>query len=120
MLLTEKAKKTLLYRTHNPCDVLEKLFDNPGYPVVLVMLYCSKIRGITCPVNDSTLYAYLHLKLLNEILGVHSKTSNDACHAELNRLPLRGEVLNLVCTYWQHLWSCTNSLVSKIAEVTRP
>ena len=117
MLLTEKAKKVLLYRTHNPCDVLEKLFDNP---VVPLMLYCSKIWGITCPVNDSTLYEYLHLKLLNEILGVHSKTSNDACRAELNRLPLRGEIFNLACTYWQDLWSCTNSLVSMIAEVTRP
>ena len=56
---------------------------------------------------------------MKEILGVHSKTSNDACRTELNRLPLRGKILNLAYNYWQHLWSSSNSLVSKIVNVTR-
>ena len=64
-------------------------------------------------------YEYLHLNFLKETLGVHSKASNDACRAELNRLPLRGNILNLACSYWQHLWSFPNSLVSKIVEVTK-
>ena len=120
-LLMEKAKKALFkikntIELDNPCNLLEKLFDNLVIPV---MLYCSEIWGVICQVNDSTPYEYLHLKFLKEILGVHSKASNDACRAELNRLPLRGKILNIACSYWQHLWSSPNSLVSKIVEVTK-
>ena len=55
------------------------------------MLNCSELWGITCADKDTTPYEYLHLKFIKEILGVHSKTSNDACRAELNRLPLTGQ-----------------------------
>ena len=114
----------------NPCSLLEKLYDNLVTPV---MLYYSEIWGLTCAEKDTTPYEYLHLKFIKEILGVHSKTSNDACRAELNRLPLRDKILNLsfnywqhelnrlplrdkilnlAFNYWQHLWSSSNSLVS--------
>ena len=83
------------------------------------MLYCSEIWGLTCAEKDTTPYEYLHLKFIKEILGVPSKASNDACHADLNRLPLMGKILNLAFNYWQHLWSSSNSLVSKIVDVTR-
>ena len=59
------------------------------------MLSCSEICGMTCPVNEAFQFEYLHLKVLIEILGVHRKTSNDACRAEFKRLPLRGNILNL-------------------------
>ena len=93
----EKAKKALfkIKKTvglDNPCQLTEKkLFDDF---VVPVMLYCSEIWGILCPVNDSTPYEYLHLKFVKEILGVHYKASNDTCRAEVNRLPLRSKILN--------------------------
>ena len=56
-------------------------------------------------------YEYLRLKFIKEILGVHSKTSNDACRTELNSLPLRDNILNLVYSF--------NSLVSKLVDVNR-
>ena len=83
------------------------------------MLYCSELWGLTCVEKDKTPYEYLHLKFIKEILGVHSKTSNDACHAELNRLPLRGRILNLAYNYRPNIWSSSNSLVSKIVDITR-
>ena len=86
----------------NPCNLLEKLFDNLVAPV---MLYCSELWVITCSVSDATPYAYLHLNSIKEILGVHRKISNDACRVELNRLSLRDNILNLAYNYWQHLWS---------------
>ena len=121
MLLMEKAKKALFKIKNtigldNSCNLLEKLFDNL---VVPVMLYCSEIWGISSPVNDTTPYEHLHLKFIKEILGVHSKASNDACRAELNRLPLRYKILNSACTYWNHLWSSPNSLVCKVVEQSK-
>ena len=120
-LLMEKAKKALFKIKNtigldNPCSLLEKLFDNLVTPV---MLYCSELWGLTSAEKDTIPYEYLHLKFMKEVLGVHSKASNDACRAELNRMPLRVKILNLAFNYWQHLWSSSNSLVSKIVDVTR-
>ena len=33
--------------------------------------------------------------------------------------PLGGKISSLANNYWQHLWSSSNSLVSKIVDVTR-
>ena len=76
-LLTEKAKKALfkIKKTvdlDNPCHLLDKLFENLVLPV---MLYCSEIWGILCPVNDSTPYEHLQLKFVTEILRVQYKAS---------------------------------------------
>ena len=90
------------------------MFDKLVVPV----LYWCEIWVIICPHYDSTPTKYLHLKFHKEILGLHSKTSNDSFRAELNRLSLRDRLLNLTCTYWQHLWSTHNSLVSKIVEIS--
>ena len=59
------------------------------------------------------------VKLSQNVAIVHSKASNDACCEELNRLPLRGKILNLAFNYWQPLWSSSNSLVSKIVDLAR-
>ena len=59
------------------------------------------------------------VKLSQNVANVHSKASNDACCAELNRLPLRGKILNLAFNYWQHLKSSSNSLFSKIVDLAR-
>ena len=83
------------------------------------MLYCSELWGITCTEKDTNPNEYIHLKFIKENLGVQSKTSNDACAAELNILSLRGKILNLAYNYWQHLWSSSNSLVSKKVGVSR-
>ena len=83
-LLMEKAKSAL-FKIKNtigldyPCSLLERLFDNLVTPV---MLYCSELWGIACAEKDTTPYEYLHLT------EIHTKTSNDACRTEINRLPL--------------------------------
>ena len=64
------------------------------------MLYCSELWGITCAEKDTTPYEYLHLKFIKEILGVHSKTSNDACRTELNRLPIIAHKMTII--YYGH------------------
>ena len=38
--------------------------------------------------KDTAPNEYLHLKFVKQDLGVHSKTSNDACRAELIDCPL--------------------------------
>ena len=73
----EKAKKALFKIKNtigldNPCDLLEKLFDNLVAPV---MLYCSELLGITCADKDTTLYEYLHLKFIEERIS-SDKASN--------------------------------------------
>ena len=78
-----KSKNTI--GLDNPCNILEKLFDNLVTPV---MLYCTELWGITCAVNDTTPYGYQYLKFIKKYLGDHSKISNDACRAELNRLSI--------------------------------
>ena len=66
MLFMEKANT--LFKIKNtvgldsPCNLLEKLFNN----LVAPLLYCSEIWGITCPVNDSVPYGYLHFKFLKK------------------------------------------------------
>lgn len=121
-LLMEKAKKAFfkIKKTvglDNPCRLLEKLFDNLIAPV---MLYCSEIWGILGTFNDSTPFEHLHMKFVKEILGVNSKSSNDACRAELNRLPLSCKALYFTSNYWMHLIASPNSLVSKILNITKP
>ena len=71
------------------------------------------------------MYPYGHCKLASPpvnkriVRASAARMSNDACRTELNRLPLRGKILSLAFNYWQHLWSSSNSLVSKIVDVTR-
>ena len=60
--------------------VLEKLFDSFISPIIL---YCSELWAVDLPLKDSDPYEYLHLKI-KEILGVHYKSTNVACRAELS------------------------------------
>ena len=72
-----KIKKTV--GLDNLCRLLEMIFDNL---FARFMLHCSIIWGVLDTFNDSTPFEHFHMKFANEILGVHCKSSSDACRVE--------------------------------------
>lgn len=104
-----KIKKT--FSLDNSCCVLEKLFDTL---VVPILLYGSEVWGISNNYKDSSPYESLHLKFMKEILGVNCKTSNIACLAETNRVPLHLKVQTNIIKFLIHILKSTESLVYEI------
>ena len=118
--LMEKARKGYfkikkIVGLNNSCKLLEKLFDSLIIPIIT---YCSEIWGIFSNFKDSEPFEKLHLKFIKEILGVHCKTSNDACRAELGRIPLKGKILFSSIKYLEHILSLEGSLVNDIFYAT--
>ena len=75
--------------------------------------------GVQCifsDFKDSEPFEKLHIKFVKEILGVHCKTSNDACRAELGRIPLKGKILFSCFQYLDHILSLEGSIVKDIFE----
>ena len=110
-----KIKK--LIGLNNPCKLLEKLFDTLILPIIT---YCSEIWGIFSNFKDTEPFEKLHLKFIKEILGVHCKATNDACRAELCRLPLKSKILYSSIKYLEHILDSENSLVKPIFENSVP
>ena len=75
-------------------------------------------KNICCS-KKSDSYEKFHLKFIKEILGVHCKVSNDACRAELNRLPLRNVILQSSVKFLDHIQTQDESLVNKIYQTTK-
>ena len=118
--LMEKARKAYfkikkIVGLNNSCKLLEKLFDTLIIPIIT---YCSEIWGIFSNFKDSEPFEKLHLKFIKEILGVHCKTSNDACRAELGRIPLKGRILFSCFKYLEHILNLEGSLVKDIFQAT--
>ena len=85
--LVDKARKALFkvkksLGLHHSCQLLEKLFDTMIIPI---LLYGSEVWGIDLVIKNSGSASYekFHVKFLKQILGVHCKTSNNACYSEL-------------------------------------
>ena len=97
------------------CKLLEKLFDTLVSPV---LLYGSEIWGTTITCHDSDPFEHIHLKFIKEILGVHSKSFNAACRAELNRLPLKSTVYINIVNFLNHIICANNTLVQKVFYAT--
>ena len=119
-LLMEKGRKAFFkikkcVGFDNPCSLLEKLFDSLISPIIL---YCSELWGVDLPLKDSDPYEYLHLKFIKEILGVHYKSTNVACRAELNRLPLKAKIQCSALKFLEHILSSNNTLINKIYFAT--
>ena len=115
-ILMEKGRKAWFkikkyIGLNNSCIFLEKLFDTLINPIIL---YGCEVWGAYCKFKDTDPFEHLHIKFLKEILGVNSKTSNVACLAELNRLPLKVKILIQVIKFWEHITNSTNTLVNKI------
>ena len=113
--LAEKARKAYFrikkcVGLNNPSSLLEKHFDSL---VVPMLLYCSEIWGSNVLLKERS-YEKLHLKFIKEILGVHCKTSNDACRAELARLPLKSKIMFSCIKFLNHIKSQKDNLVYKV------
>ena len=120
--LAEKARKAIfkIKKTlglNNPCKLLENMFDSL---VVPILTNCSEIWGITLNFKDTVLLEKLHVKFLKEILGVHCKTSNDACRAEHGRLPLKTRTIFSSIKFLDHIKTQTDTLVYKTYQTTKP
>ena len=118
-VLIEKARKACFKMKRiigfdNPCKLLEKLFDAIVLPV---LLYCSEIWGVDLSSNDISNIEKFHIKFIKDILGVHCKTSNAGCLAELNRLPLWSKISFSSIKYWNHLIT-SDSLACKFYKST--
>ena len=115
-ILMEKGRKAWFkiknsIGLNNPCSLLEKLFDMLISPIIL---YGCEIWGTNNKFKDTDPYEHLHLKFIKEILGVHSKATNSACLAELNRHPLKVKIMIQVIKFWEHISNSNNTLVSEI------
>ena len=52
-------------------------------------------------------------------MGVHCKSSNDACRAELSRLPLKSKILFSSIKFYDHIISSDNTLVQLVYIATK-
>ena len=95
------------------CKLLEKLYDSLVLPI---SLYCCEVWGNDVMIrnNDSDPFELLHSKFIKEILGVHCKTSNAACRAELKRLPLSKNIMIQSMKFLNHLIESKNSIAHEI------
>ena len=93
-----------------PVKVLLKLFPSL---VVPVLLYGCEVWGVyllgkTANIDNFKRKLFktasniekLHLKFCKRILGVHSKSTNSAVHAELGRVPMIVQISSLIVKYW--------------------
>ena len=115
-LLMEKGRKAWFkikksVGLNNPCTLLEKLFDMLINPIIL---YGCEIWGIDSKFKDTEPFEHLHIKFVKEILGVHSRATNAACLAELNRLPLRVKIMTQVIKFLEHISNSNKTLVNEI------
>ena len=104
-----KIKKTI--GLNNACKLLEKLFDSLVSPI---LLYGCEVWGIDFKFKDSDSFEKLHIKFIKEILGVHCRASNDACRAELNRVPLKNKIIFSSINFLQHIISSEHSLINNV------
>ena len=118
----EKARKAYFKMKQSiglnvSCKTLEKLFDSLILPITL---YGCEVLGLDSALkqkNDP--YENLHVKFIKEILGVHCKTSNDACRSELGRLPLRTKILMRSFNFLEHLTKSKHSMAHDIFRNTQ-
>jgi hypothetical protein len=111
-----KIKKTV--SLNNPARLIEKLFDCLTL-ISPILLYCSEIRGAFYSLKDSDPFENLHLKFIKETLGVNCKASNDACRAELARLPLRNLIHASCINFLDYILSSDNTLIYQIYNATK-
>ena len=119
-VLVEKARKAYfkIKKTiglDNSCKLLEKLFDSIITPV---LLYCCEIWGICNNIDENSIIEKFHMKFIKEILGVHCKTTNAPCRADLGRQPLWTRIQFSSIKFWNHLITSKNTLAFKIYKTT--
>ena len=80
------------------------------------MIYLTRLALFDIDPTVVKFGVYFHIQFVKELLGVHCKTSNDACKAESGRIPLKGKILFSCFQYLEHILSLEGSLVKDIFE----
>lgn len=83
-----------------------KLFDSLVAPI---LNYSSEVWGF----HDANDVENIHLKLLKQVLGVHSKTSNPTIYGEFARFPLSVIRKIRIIRYWYKINRNPSSLMYK-------
>ena len=65
--------------------------------------------------KDSILIEKLHIRFCKQVLGLHSKSSNQACRAELGRFHFSCNIYYNVIKYWNRLCSMSDEFLAKEA-----
>ena len=99
-----KARMGLHFRTKPKITI--QLFDSLIKPI---LLYGSEVWGVECKRNDTNdVIELVHTKFCKMLLGTSKTAVNNACRAELGRLPLYHEAVFRSIKFW-------NKLISKSA-----
>ncbi|XP_061165005.1 uncharacterized protein LOC133173960 [Saccostrea echinata] len=69
-------------------------------------------------IGENSIIEKFHMKFIKEILGVHCKTTNAPCRADLGRHPLWTRIHFSSIKFWNHLITSKNTLVFKIYKAT--
>ncbi len=98
------AIRTKLFKIDIPIRIWTKIFDSVILPIAL---YGSEIWGPTSNYSHKDWHKHpleaLHVEFCRSILHVHRNTPNNACRAELGRLPLNLVIKKRVLKFWIHL-----------------
>ncbi len=98
------AIRTKLFKIDIPIRIWTKIFDSVILPIAL---YGSEIWGPTSNYSHKDWHKHpleaLHVEFCRSILHVHRNTPNNACRAELGRLPLNLVIKQRVLKFWIHL-----------------
>ena len=96
--------------------IAEKLFDTPVKPIVL---YNSEVWDAYSKGDlgswDKRPAEKVHLRFCKFYLGVNSKCSNDACRADLGRMPLKLTIDRQIIKFYNHLKSMSSNTIAKQA-----
>lgn len=74
---------------------------------------CGELFVISKILTTLNMHLHVHIKLIKEILGVHSIATNVACLAELYRYPLKNKILLLSFKFLEHISNLNNTHLSK-------
>ena len=123
-LFSIKTTMRHMSSTATPVKVFLKLFDTKILPILtysseLWGSYIYKIKPNTTleSIINSTnhLLEKLHLSFCKYILGVHRKTSNLGCLAELGRFPIIIQVIKKILTYDSYILNKSPNELLKLA-----
>ena len=96
--------------------IAEKLFDTLVKPIVL---YNLEVWGAYSKGDfgswDKSPAEKVHIRFCKIYLGVNSKCSNDACRADLGRMPLKLTIDRQIIKFYKHLNSMSSNTIAKQA-----
>ena len=111
-------KYTLIKRL--PFKLANKVFDTLVLPILTYNseVWCAYLKHDLIKLDQFN-FERVHLKFCKYYLGVNRKAVNDACRAELGRLPSKLFIEKRILTYLLNLQSLdTENLASKVYKLS--